>query len=213
MRFIKYKREHVEINFLTRGLIIGFAIAVPVGPIGILCIHRTLAKGKSHGLVSGLGAATADTLYGSIAALGLTIVSSFLIDHQLWLRLIGAIFLSCLGLKILLSKPAQDTENPNKINFAADYTSTFFLTLMNPMTILAFVAIYAGLGITCTNYASSALLIIGVFLGSCLWWFLLTSIASIFNKKFTDDKMIWLNRASGTIIILFGIILLLNLKT
>ena len=203
----------MDTSFLLRGLIIGFMIAAPVGPIGVLCIHRTLTEGKIHGLISGLGAATADAIYGSIAALGLTFVSSFLIEQQLWFRIIGAVFLCGLGIRTIFSKAAKKPCAVNRLGLVANYGSTFILTLMNPMTILAFAAVFVGLGITSSHHGSAGLLIAGVFAGSGIWWILLSSAAGLFRQKISHDKLIWLNRISGTIITTFGLLLLFNLKT
>ena len=205
-------------SFLVRGLIIGFAIAAPVGPIGVLCIQRTLGKGRIYGLLSGLGAATADGTYGLIAGFGLTFISSFLIGQQLWIRLIGGVFLLYLGLRTILSKPAQrEREQATTIkgeNLLAAYVSTLFLTLTNPLTILSFAAIFAGIGAGGANrsYISAAVLVLGVFLGSALWWVILSSGVSILRTKLNTQALRWVNRISGAIIITFGVLALLSLR-
>lgn len=203
-------------GFLVRGLIIGFSIAAPVGPIGVLCIQRTLGKGRIYGLLSGLGAATADGTYGLIAGFGLTFISSFLIGQQLWIRLIGGVFLLYLGLRTILSKPAQ-REQATTIkgeNLLAAYVSTLFLTLTNPLTILSFAAIFAGIGAGGANrsYISAAVLVLGVFLGSALWWVILSSGVSILRTKLNTQALRWVNRISGAIIITFGVLALLSLR-
>ncbi|MHC4221378.1 MAG: LysE family translocator [Planctomycetota bacterium] len=204
----------MDVNFFIRGLIIGFMIAAPVGPIGVLCIQRTLTKGKLCGLISGLGAATADTIYGTIAALGMTFISTFLLEHQVALRLVGALFLCGLGVRTILLKAAKKPAPITGMGLAANYITIFFLTLMNPMTVLAFVAIFAGLGITGSdNGFAGGILIVGVFIGSCIWWILLCSIAGLFRKRINQDNLVWLNRISGILIIAFGVLLLFNLKT
>jgi len=123
--------------YFTKGLIIGFAIAAPVGPIGILCIRRSITQGRMYGLVSGLGAATADAVYGFIAAFGLTVISNFLIDQRFWLQVIGGCFLCYLGIKTLWSKPSENAANVLGGSLLKAYTSTVFLTITNPMTILS----------------------------------------------------------------------------
>ena len=203
----------MDTGFFFRGLILGFVIAAPVGPVGILCVYRTLTKGKIHGLISGLGAATADAIYGAIAALGLTFISSFLIEQRLLLRVIGAVFLCVLGIKTFFSKTAKKPGVVNDQGLVYNYGSTFFLTLMNPMTILAFAAIFAGLGITNSHHGFTGLLIVGVFIGSGLWWILLTNVAGFFRQKINRDNLIWLNRISGAIITIFGLLLFMSLKT
>ena len=135
----------MDITLYLRGLAIGFSIAAPGGPIGVLCIRRTLAEGRVSGLVSGLGAATADTIYGCFAAFGLTSISYFLVSQQVGMRLIGGVFLCYLGIKTLLARPAQQAASGKGNGLFGDFSSAFFLTLTNPMTIIAFAAIFAGL--------------------------------------------------------------------
>ena len=191
---------------------IGFSIAAPVGPIGVLCIRRTLAEGWAYGLVSGLGAASADAIYGSIAGFGLAFISNFMVSQQVWLRLVGGIFLCYLGLKTLLAKPAEPASTGNGKGLLAAYASTFFLTLTNPITIISFAAIFAGLGLAVArgNYASAGVLVLGVFMGSAAWWLLLSSGVGILRARFKPDLLRWVNRISGAIIIGFGIIALLS---
>lgn len=205
----------MDISFFLRGLIIGFSIAAPVGPIGVLCIRRTLAEeGAAFGFISGLGAATADAIYGSIAGVGLAFISNILIRQQLWLRLIGGLFLCFLGLKILFTSPAKQEAFVKGNGLLSTYASTFFLTLTNPMTILSFSAIFAGLGLGSSggNYLTAAVLVFGVFIGSGLWWLILSSGVGIISTKFSPHMLRWVNRISGTIITIFGLIALLSLK-
>lgn len=202
----------MDISFLLRGLIIGFSIAAPVGPIGVLCIRRTLAEGRASGLVSGLGAATADAIYGCIAGFGLAFISNFLVSQQVWLRLIGGVFLCYLGLKTLLAKPAERAAIAKGNGLVGAYASTFFLTLTNPMTIISFAAIFAGLGLSSTsrNYASAGVLVLGVFIGSVLWWLILSGGVGVFREKFNPHGLQWVNRISGAIITGFGLFALLS---
>jgi threonine/homoserine/homoserine lactone efflux protein len=196
-----------------RGLVIGFSIAAPVGPIGVLCIRRTLADGQIAGLVSGLGAATADAFYGCVAGFGLTFISSLLIDQQMWMRLFGGLFLLYLGIKTLLSRPAEQAAKTTGNGLLSAYASTFLLTVTNPLTILSFAAIFAGLGLTNTtgSYASALILVLGVFLGSASWWLLLSGGVGLFRDKFNTQGMVWVNRISGLIIIAFGAVALVGL--
>jgi len=204
----------MELSFLLKGLIIGFSIAAPVGPIGVLCIRRSLAEGRASGLVSGLGAATADALYGCIAAFGLTFLSSMLISQQQWLRLVGGVFLCALGIKTFLAKPAGEAAVAKGNGLAGAYASMFFLTLTNPMTILAFSAIFAGLGIVTEgrDYLSAAVLVLGVFLGSSLWWLILSGGMGIFRAQFNPRALQCVNRISGAVIAGFGLLALLSLR-
>jgi len=202
-----------EMVFFLKGLAIGFSIAAPVGPIGILCIRRTLARGRVAGLVSGLGAATADATYGIIGGFGLTLISNFLIDRQIWLRLIGGVFLLYLGIRTFMARLPQEDKNSDETAGVSDYASTFFLTLTNPATILSFAAIFAGLGLGSANdgYVSASVLVFGVFLGSALWWLILSETVSVFREKIGQSMLGWVNRISGGIISLFGIAALLSL--
>lgn len=201
----------MNISFLAKGLIIGFSIAAPVGPVGILCIRRSLSQGYLVGLFTGLGAATADALYGFIAGFGLTIISNILVNQQMEFKLMGGLFLCYLGLKIALEKPTQQSANPSGKIISA-YASTFFLTITNPMTILSFIAIFAGLGLgTKNNYWDAGILVLGVFLGSALWWLILVSGVSLFRDQVNTHTLQWINRISGIIIIGFGLAALLSL--
>jgi len=200
-------------QFFLQGLIIGFSIAAPVGPIGILCIRRTLAEGRLTGFISGLGAASADAVYGSIAAFGLTAVSAFLVTQRLWLQLVGGGFLLYLGIRTFQAKPAPSTTEERHGGLPSAFLSTFFLTLTNPMTILSFTAIFAGLGLGQTrgNLSGAAMLVLGVFLGSSTWWLTLSALIGIFKERINDKMLRWVNRVAGVIIALFGIIALAGL--
>jgi threonine/homoserine/homoserine lactone efflux protein len=203
----------LDFDFLLKGLAIGFSIAAPVGPIGLLCIQRTLAKGRSSGLISGLGAATADAFYGCVAAFGLAFVSTFLIDQQTWLRLIGGTFLIGLGLRIWFRRPADGaTATANSQGLVSDYASTLALTLTNPVTIISFAAVFAGLGLGSRggDYTSAAMLVFGVFAGSAAWWVILSSSVSAFRHMFSAGRMRLLNRFAGSVIVIFGIAAILS---
>ena len=190
-----------------KGLILGFSIAAPVGPIGLLCIQRTLSRGRLHGFVSGLGVAAADTCYGLVAAFGLGAATSFLLGMQFWLQLVGGLFLIGLGFKIARSIPgtksaAGDTE-PGLLHA---WASIFMLTLANPATILSFVAAFVALGLGSQPHGAAAglLLVAGVFLGSAAWWLILSFIAGLVRAHLTDGRMRVVNRVAGTIIVALG---------
>jgi threonine/homoserine/homoserine lactone efflux protein len=202
-----------EIHYLIKGLIIGLSISVPVGPIGILCIRRTLTQGRMVGFLSGLGAATADALYGAIAGFGLTFLVNFLIGKQIWLRLIGGGLLCILGAKTFLSKPAEQGASVEGNSPWNAYLSTFFLTLTNPMTILFFTAVFAGLGVGSMgdHYLSAGILVLGVFIGSAMWWLVLGSFTGLLQGLLNVRRLQWLNRISGLIIMGFGLFAFLGL--
>ena len=199
--------------FLIKGIILGFSIAAPVGPIGVLCIRRTLANGMIIGFISGLGAATADAIYGSIATLGISVVSTFLLDHQFYLRLIGGMFLLYLGYTTYKSIPAEVAANASGEGIAGAYASTLFLTISNPMTIMSFAAVFAGVGggITDDSYMSSFFLVIGVFIGSIFWWLLLSGIVNVLHHRFDQKHLKWINQLSGLIIAGFGVFSLISI--
>lgn len=206
------------VSIFLRGLALGFAIAAPVGPIGVLCIRRTLAEGRLAGLVSGLGAATADGIYGFIAAFGLTFISRLLISYQDVIRLAGGLFLLYLGVKTLVApvaeQPAAGAPAPRtQRGLLGNYASTLALTLTNPMTILSFAAVFAGLGVGAAtgDYASAAVLVLGVFLGSAFWWLALSAAVNLLRSRVTPRGLRWVNRVSGLIILGFGVVALASL--
>lgn len=195
---------------LLQGIGLGFAIAAPVGPIGLLCIRRSLTQGQWVGLATGLGAATADGLYGSIAGFGLTAVSELLVDQVDWLQFLGGVFLCYLGVKTIIAVPTTETEEWSNRSLLGAYASTFLLTLTNPATILSFIAIFAGLGVVRgdRSWLLSLAIVLGVFLGSALWWLCLSWGVTLFKRKLTPARLVWLNRLAGMAIFAFGVVAL-----
>jgi threonine/homoserine/homoserine lactone efflux protein len=197
----------MDLPLFLRGLVIGFSIAAPVGPIGILCIRRTLADGRASGFLSGLGAATADALYGCVAGFGLTVVSAFLVDQRTWIQLIGGVFLLALGVRTLRSRPAERAAQASAgRGLAGSYLSTLLLTLTNPMTIISFAGIFAALGVAETggNLRAAAWLVLGVFVGSAAWWLLLSGGVGLMRERLATGALLWVNRASGAVLVVFG---------
>ena len=203
----------MDSNLFVRGIIIGFLIAAPVGPIGVLCIRRTLTDGQIAGLISGLGAATADAVYGCIAGFGLTFVATFLTSQQFWLRIVGGLFLLYLGITTFISQPAQQAAAVRGQGLLGAYASTFLLTLTNPATIGSFALVFAGLGLSAMggDYMAATFLVIGVFLGSALWWLLLSGGVGLLRKRFDSNVLRWVNRISGVLITGFGVAALASL--
>lgn len=203
-------------SFLLRGVLIGFSIAAPVGPIGVLCIRRTLADGRLIGFVTGLGAATADFTYGCVAGFGLTAISGFLLGQRLWIHLLGGLFLCYLGARTLLARPGERAAvaSTYSLGLGSAYISTVFLTLTNPTTILSFVAVFAGLGVASTSgdYMGASALVAGVFLGSALWWLILSSGVGALRARVGGRWLVWVNRMSGSILLAFGCLALISLR-
>jgi threonine/homoserine/homoserine lactone efflux protein len=196
----------MTLSFLFKGLALGFAIAAPVGPIGVLCIRRSLAHGPQMGLVTGLGAATADAIFGCIAAFGLTAISTFLVSQRFWLGFLGGLFLCYLGVRTFVSKPAGGPAEVKGNGWFSAYFSTLFLTITNPMAILSFAAVFAALGIgTTRNYFDASLLVAGVFIGSACWWLLLSSGVGLFRSRLNSNWMTLVNRLSGIVIFALGL--------
>lgn len=199
-----------SLKIIAQGLLLGFSIAAPVGPVGVLCIRRSMAGGFRSGLASGLGAASADAIYGTIAAAGLTLIADFLISQQFWLGLLGGAFLFYLGIKTLTSKPVFEVANVEKTSVAGDYFSTLLLTLSNPMTIFSFAAIFSGMSAQALPVFrfSAFLLVLGVFLGSAGWWLILSGSVGLLRSRVTPSILTWVNRVSGLVILGFALFLL-----
>ena len=205
----------MSVGLFFTGVVIGFAIAAPVGPIGVLCIRRTLAEGRVSGLVSCLWAATADALYGAVAPLGLTFVAEFLMGGESWLRLVGGAFLVFLGVRTFVARPAEQAAPAARSGLPGAYASTLFLTLTNPTTILSFAAIFAGLGVAVGadgDVLSAMSLVLGVFLGSATWWFVLSGVTSLFRTRLSVRGLRWVNRISGAVITAFGVLAVSGLR-
>lgn len=203
----------MSIYLLIEGILIGLVVAVPVGPLGLLCINRALMMGPVCGLFSGLGVATADALAAGIAALGISLISGLLMEHQHLLRLVGGIFLCYLGYKIYKTEPVAQARVNDANGLVNAYATTFFLTFSNPVTILSFVAIYAGWHVPSLHgrYIAAAILTAGVFTGSALWWVGLFIGLTTFHDRFSLRFLFWVHRVSGAVIAGFGIVVLLSL--
>jgi threonine/homoserine/homoserine lactone efflux protein len=199
-------------DFMLKGMVLGFSIAAPVGPIGVLCIRRSLAEGRQIGFATGLGAATADAAYGSIAGFGLTAVSSFLASQRFWLGLAGGLFLCYLGVRTFITRPPEQAGEARGTGRFAAYFSTLLLTLTNPATILSFAAVFARFGLLSSpDYLAASALVTGVFIGSALWWLLLSNGVALLRPQ---SGSIWIqrvNRLSGGVIFAFGLYALATL--
>lgn len=189
-------------EFLVKGTVIGFAIAAPVGPIGVLCIRRTFAEGHASGLATGLGAATADAFYGAVAAFGLTAISNFLLAFQTELRLFGGLFLCALGAKTFFARPAGTAARMAGRGLAQSYGSAVVLTVTNPATIISFVAVFAGAGLGQARYqmTDAGAMVAGVFLGSATWWLILSGFVDRWRRRYPEFANLAPNPFGGALV-------------
>ncbi len=196
-----------------KGIIVGFAIAAPVGPVGILCIRKALADGRAAAFIAGMGAAVADTFYGAVAGLGLTLVNDLLNEYRTVLVITGGFFLIILGMKTVVKKPLLLPTGSARVGLVKDFLSTFMITLTNPGTVIAFMAVFASVSVVSfdKDKLHAGLTILGVFVGSSLWWAVLSAAAGAVRSHFTPVWLLWLNRISGAMLLVFGIGVLVGL--
>ncbi len=198
------------LKYIIDGIIIGFSASVPLGPIGVLCIQRTLNKGRLAGFFSGLGAAFSDTIYAVIAGFSLSFIVSFIEQQLLYIQIFGAAVLIFLGVRIFYSNPAKQLrkQKKGKGNLFQDFVSTFLITISNPLAIFLFLAFFAGFGVVKKgdNYFNHMLLITGVMSGASLWWFILTSVVNLFRSKINLRRLWWLNKIAGATIVVLVVI-------
>ncbi|MEO8593843.1 MAG: LysE family transporter [Candidatus Solibacter sp.] len=206
--------ELIGVWLLSKGLMAGLAIAVPVGPVNVMCASRTLTRGRLAGLMSGFGAATADALYGAVAAFSITFVIQFLQREEFWIRVFGGLLLMAIGV-MYFRRPGQsaigreESRDPH-----SDFASSLLLTLTNPTTVLSFLAVLAGLGMAeHRQWWLTFLIVAGIFCGSMLWWVILVMLVNRFRDRFDQRAMTWMNRVAGLAIGAFGVVtLLIGLK-
>jgi threonine/homoserine/homoserine lactone efflux protein len=197
-----------------RGLIIGFTIAAAVGPISLLTIRRTIAHGQLYGLISGLGVATADASYAGIAAFGLTAITGMLVSGRFLLGIVGGAIIVLLGMRTMRSHPGEVARDADRPGLPSAYVSIFLLTMTNPMTILSFAAVFAGIGLAAgSSFVDALEITLAVWLGSSLWWVVLTSIVGWFREKVSTTALLWVNRISGAALVVFGIVAIIAVVT
>lgn len=200
--------ENIEV--FLRGLLVGIIVSAPMGPIGVLCVQKTVNKGRAVGFLSGLGAATADSIYAFLTAFGVTFITNFLHEKQMLMQVVGIGVLLFLGIRMIMSNPIKQyryrSTSSSAIGGIKDFFSVFFLTLSNPLTILFFGAAFAMIGlIDVASPNQNSFLVSGVFLGASVWWFIVASIVNLFRKKFRLRNIFILNRVSGSIIVILSI--------
>jgi threonine/homoserine/homoserine lactone efflux protein len=194
----------IQLDLLLRGVLAGLAIAIPVGPVNVLCISRTIACGRKAGLASGLGAAVADAMYGAVAAFSITLIINFLLERIFWIRVMGGALLIAIGIMYWFKKPRSlkeaQTESPHSA-----FVTTLLLTLTNPTTVLSFIAVLAGLRLgEARHWTQTMFVVLGIFSGSMLWWTVLALVAGHFRRRFTDRAVVWMNRIGAIAIGAFG---------
>lgn len=201
-------------EWISKGMLLGLSIAAPVGPISILCIRTAITRGFRTGLYSGLGAATADAVYGILAGVGLTALTAALVNYNIILQVLGGLFICCLGIRSLLRVPAMEvahtTASPGVLG---SYAMTFLLTLSNPMTILFFLGVFGASGVLLSHKLTDMVfLVTGVFLGSALWWVLLSGAATLLRNKVLEGpfKLSLFNKMSGGVLFVFGVVTLVK---
>jgi len=199
-------------SIFFQGLFIGILVSIPMGPIGVLCVQRTLHQGKKTGFISGIGAASADSFFAAIAGFGLTFISNFFENNQFYIMLAGALVLIFFGLRLFFTNAISQVRKfrLKKNNYFTDFISVFFLTLSNPITIIFFGLVFAGMGIVKNNPQSFSVLISGIFFGAITWWFLLSSVVNIFRKYFRLRIIFYINRFAGVLIVVFGLVAVFN---
>ncbi len=201
-----------ELELLIRGIVAGLIIAAPVGPVNVFCIHRTIAKGWKDGLFAGLGAALADTLFGSIAGFSISFIIALLVREIFWVRLLGGILLVGIGLSYLF-RPSRPLDPARESSTHSDMVAAFLLNLTNPTTILSFIAVLAALHMEESRpWWQTTFLVAGIFLGAMIWWITVCSFVDHFRDRFGDRFLLWMNRAAGVAIGGFGIATLIVAK-
>jgi len=198
----------MDLSPFVRGLALGLAVAAPVGPMSLLCMRRTVARGFPAGFLSGLGVAAADAIYGAVAAFGLVAVTGLLVGHGPWLRLVGAAVLLHLGVSALRARPDVAATEAGAFGLAGMFASTLALTLANPSTILSFAALFAGLGLGADegNASAATAMVVGVFLGSALWWLVVTGSIWLVRRRVTPTLVRGVNVVAGLALVGFALV-------
>ncbi|NHB69519.1 LysE family translocator [Perlabentimonas gracilis] len=202
-------------TLLIKGIIVGLLASIPLGPIGIICIQRTINKGKLSGFLSGMGAASADTIFAAIAGFSLSFIISFIQEQQVIFQAIGGLIVFGLGIKIFYTNPVRQLRRHKRKqnNLLEDYLSVLLVTITNPLAVFLFIALFASLGVVVEgeNILLSLVATSGVFIGAMLWWYILTTLVNIFRDKFRLKQLWWINKLSGAVIFTLGAVAIFGL--
>lgn len=192
--------------YIIKGLILGLMVSIPLGPVGVIVIQRTLNKGWASGFISGMGASVADLLYAIFAATGFSLIVNLMTTQEFYLKIVTFIIITIIGL-VLANKSVRKLKKDQKAspNFITDFLSTFFLTFSNPFAFGVFLALFAGLADSEDTLNTVLLMLVGILLGSVLWWMILTITVNVFRKSFRFRNLYWINHITGIIIFLFGL--------
>jgi len=195
---------------LLRGVIAGFALAAPIGPVGVMCIRRALIEGRLNAFLAGLGAALADTIFGAVAGLGITVISGFVAAHAAAFALVGGLIVLGLGLVTLYAPAVPVHDMPKLRSVKHDFALAFTTAITNPATMIAAAGVFTAYGPIdpFVKPIDAVALVGGVFAGSAGWWLLLASLAAAFKQRFVNRGLKWLNRISGTMLVVFAAVVL-----
>ena len=203
------------LTLLIKGILVGLLASIPLGPIGVICIQRTINKGKLSGFLSGMGAASADTLFAAIAGFSLTFIISFIEEKHIIFQAIGGVIVFGLGIKIFYTNPIKQLRRHKrkKNSLLEDYLSVLLVTITNPLAVFLFIALFASLGVVAegTDFLLSLVATSGVFVGAILWWYILTTLVDTFRSKFRLKQLWWINKISGAAILIIGAVAIIGL--
>ncbi|MBP8851143.1 MAG: LysE family transporter [Breznakibacter sp.] len=200
----------MQLKIFIEGILIGILASIPLGPIGVLCVQRTLSRGRMSGFVSGMGAALSDLVYAAFAVFSLSLVVGFVEDKILYIQILGVIIMVFMGLRIYFSNPAVQLrkQNNQKTKLLQDFISTFLYTIANPLVVFFFVTLFAAFNVveSTHTFLNQIIVIVGVYIGACSWWFILTSVVNLFRSKINLRRLYLINRIAGATIVVLGVV-------
>lgn len=202
------------ITALVKGIIVGLGASIPLGPLGVLCVQKTLGNGRNSGFITGLGASVSDTFYAAISLMGLAFIQNLIDENMDWVMFIGGLIIMYIGVKIYLTNPIKQIKQKNKNKkHVEDFFEALFMTITNPGAIFLILGLFAAVGINVGESVSKSTLIAtlwGVFAGSAAWWFALSTTINVFRKRFRIKQLMMINKISGIVIFVLGLISMFN---